>query len=93
MGYRCAKRGVTRWLLFLVNCLLVAKRVKTSRGAGCEPSARAPLRSKSDALPWRGGRGEDWLAELFTRAGSAVRKLPLYGIILVAALAYRRDCF
>ena len=51
------QKGVTRWLLLLVNCFWAPMRVKTSRGAGCEPPARAPLRSKSDALPRRGGRG------------------------------------
>ena len=31
------QKGVTRWLLFLVNCFAGSKRAKTSRGAGCEP--------------------------------------------------------
>ena len=31
------QKGVTLWLLFLVNCLGAPKRAKTSRGAGCEP--------------------------------------------------------
>src|SRR5258707_15164651 len=62
------QKGVTWWLLFLVNCLWVRKPAKTSRGASFELLARAPLRSKTDALPWRGDRGEVGWAELFTMA-------------------------
>jgi hypothetical protein len=37
------QKGVTPWLLFLVNCFLASKRAKTSRGAGCVlPSTRPP---------------------------------------------------
>ncbi len=64
------QKGVTWWLLFLVNCLWVRKPAKTSRGASFELLARAPLRSKTDALPWRGDRGEVGWAELFTMAAA-----------------------
>jgi len=59
------QKGVTRWPLFLVNCLLAEKRGKTSRGAALSLSSRPPAVEDGRA-PMEGGRGEVWLAELFT---------------------------
>ncbi len=36
------QKGVTRWLLFLVNCSGASKRAKTSRGASFEPQLAPP---------------------------------------------------
>jgi hypothetical protein len=53
------QKGVTRWLLFLVNCLLDPKRAKTSRGAGCVlPSTRPPA-VEYGRTPAEGGPGGD----------------------------------
>jgi hypothetical protein len=45
------QKGVTRWLLFLVNCLLAPKRVKTSRGASFEPWLAPPSGRRFVRLP------------------------------------------
>jgi hypothetical protein len=45
------QKGVTRWLLFLVNCLLAPKRVKTSRGASFEPWLAPPCGRRFVRLP------------------------------------------
>jgi hypothetical protein len=44
-GVSLCQKGVTRWPLFLVNCLLAPKRAKTSRGRAASLSSR-PLRSE-----------------------------------------------
>jgi hypothetical protein len=50
------QKGVTPWLMFLVNSLLVRKQGKTSRGASFEPSLAPPCgRSWWDSH--RGGAG------------------------------------
>src|SRR5271165_6447782 len=89
-GVSLCQKGVTPWLLFLVNCLWALKRVKTSRGASCEPLARAPLRSKTDALPRRGDRGEVWWPELFTSTCATLHG-PWFAMRLVPRPAHRRD--
>ena len=60
-------------LLFLVVWLMLDSELKRAGGrAACSP-ARAPLRPKTDALPWRGVRGEGWMAKLFTMASCAIQ--------------------
>src|SRR5262245_47824458 len=52
-GIRCAKSGVTRWLIcFLVNCsLTISKFGEVKRaGGGCRAPARAPLRSHTERM-------------------------------------------
>jgi hypothetical protein len=60
-------------LLFLVVWLMLDRELKRAGGrAACSP-ARAPLRPKTDALPWKGVRGEGWMAKLFTMASCAIQ--------------------
>jgi hypothetical protein len=64
---------------FFVNGLWGPKRAKTSRGAGCEPPARAPLRSNVEGLAPRGDRGEVCWAELFTMLKLDLRAVSAHG--------------
>src|SRR6266436_225797 len=56
-GVSLCQKGVTWWLLFLVNCLWVSKRAKTSRGAGCEPHSSRPPAVECGRTPTEGGPG------------------------------------
>src|SRR5438046_2632071 len=44
------QKGVTHWLLFLVNGFFASKRAKTSRGAGCELHSSRPPAVEDEAL-------------------------------------------
>ena len=56
-GVSLCQKGVTPWLLFVVNYFLASKRAKTSRGAGCVlPSTRPPAVEGGRAL-MEGGPG------------------------------------
>jgi hypothetical protein len=56
-GVSLCQKGVTPWLLFVVNYFLASKRAKTSRGAGCVlPSTRPPA-VEGGRAPMEGGPG------------------------------------
>jgi hypothetical protein len=56
-GVSLCQKGVTQWLLFLVNCLLDPKRAKTSRGAAGEPPSSRPPAVECGRAPTEGGPG------------------------------------
>ena len=51
------QKGVTLWLLFLVNCFLASKRAKTSRGAGCVLHSTRPPAVEWARASLEGGPG------------------------------------
>jgi len=62
------------WFCFWLTVFWPRSELKRAGGRAACSTACAPLRSNGQELPWRGGRGEVWLAELFTMASTFGRR-------------------
>src|ERR1035437_8401688 len=56
-GVSLCQKGVTPWLLFVVNYFLASKRAKTSRGAGLRAPQHAPPCGRRRTRSHGGGAG------------------------------------
>src|SRR5438094_10595578 len=75
------QKGVTPWLLFLVNCFCAWKRAKTSRGAGgVLPSTRPPAVERG-RTPLEGGLGGSLV-------GRVIHSGALFNRVLIARSAH-----
>src|SRR6266704_506862 len=75
------QKGVTPWLLFLVNCFCAWKRTKTSRGAGgVLPSTRPPAVERG-RTPLEGGLGGGLV-------GRVIHNGALFNRVLIARSAH-----
>src|SRR5438093_11874874 len=75
------QKGVTPWLLFLVNCFCAWKRAKTSRGAGgVLPSTRPPAVERG-RTPLEGGLGGSLV-------GRVIHNGALFNRVLIARSAH-----